>query len=109
MNSKQNFKWVTMEKNIIEKWIGKYKSIFAKDKYDIGSIKDYLARIDLIIDRYCSKRTFRCTVEDQKQKGTQVAILLEKMLLKESYGPFAGTVTLENERIEKKIWIICWF
>lgn len=36
--------------------IDKYKNIIAKDKYDIGTVKDYEARIDLIIDKYCSKR-----------------------------------------------------
>lgn len=34
----------------IEKLIEQYKPIFAKDKYDIGTVRDYEARIDLIVE-----------------------------------------------------------
>lgn len=51
----------------INKLIEKYKSIFAKDKYDIGTVKEYEARIDLIMDKYCSKRPYRCTMNDNKK------------------------------------------
>ncbi|VVC31152.1 Ribonuclease H-like domain, partial [Cinara cedri] len=36
-----------------------YKAIFAKDKYDIGTVKDYEARIDLLVDKFCTKRAYR--------------------------------------------------
>lgn len=44
-----------------------YKSIFAKDKYDVGEVKNYEAFIDLQIDKYCYKRPYRCTIEDRKE------------------------------------------
>lgn len=54
----------------IEKLIEKYKTVFAKDKYDIGTVKDYEARIELIVDKYCSKRPYRCSIEDKKEIET---------------------------------------
>lgn len=40
--------------------ISKYNSLFAKDKYDVGTVKGYDAQIDLLIDKYCRKR---CSIE----------------------------------------------
>lgn len=37
----------------IDTLIEKYKSIFAKDKYDVGTVRDYEAHIDLMVDKYC--------------------------------------------------------
>ncbi|KAI4478518.1 hypothetical protein M0804_011841 [Polistes exclamans] len=42
----------------IDKLIKDYKTVFAKDKYDIGTVKDYETRIDLSVDKYCSKRPY---------------------------------------------------
>lgn len=86
----------------IEKLIEKYKTVFAKDKYDIGTVKNYEARIELIVDKYCSKRPYRCSIEDKKKIETQVAKLLEKNLIEESYSPFAAPVTLAYKRDEGK-------
>ncbi|XP_069362102.1 putative autophagy-related protein 11 [Maniola hyperantus] len=83
------------EKKIeIEKIIKEYKTIFAKDKYDIGSVKDYEARIDLLVNRYCSKRPYRCTIEDKLEIEEQISMLLKNNLIEESYSPFAAPVTL---------------
>jgi hypothetical protein len=65
----------------IEELIYKYRSLFAKDKYDIGIVKGYEARIDLLIDKYCSKRPYRCTIEDKKEIEQQVSKLLQKNLI----------------------------
>lgn len=35
------------EKSKIDNLIEKYKSLFAKDKYDVGTVKNYEARIDI--------------------------------------------------------------
>lgn len=91
----------------IEKLIEKYKTIFAKDKYDIGTVSDYEARIDLTIDKYCSKRPYRCSIEDKKEIETQVAKLLEKELIEESYSPFAAPVTLAYKKDEGKKSRLC--
>lgn len=55
------------EKNEIEKFIEKYKTVFAKDRYDIGAVRNYEAHIDLLVERYPSKRPYRCTIEDRKE------------------------------------------
>ena len=51
----------------MNKIIKKYKTVFAKDKYDIGTVKDFEAHIDLSVDKYCSKRLYRCNAEDRKE------------------------------------------
>jgi hypothetical protein len=94
----------------IEELIYKYRSLFAKDKYDIGIVKGYdcyEARIDLLIDKYCSKRPYRCTIEDKKEIEQQVSKLLQKNLIEESYSPFAAPVTLAYKKEEGKRSRLC--
>lgn len=55
------------KKTEIDRVIERYSAIFAKDRYDIGTVKDYEARIDLLIDKYCSKRPYRCNMEEKKK------------------------------------------
>lgn len=82
--------------------INNNKSVFAKDKYDIGKVNEYEARIDLIVEKYCSKRPYRCNIDDKKEIEKQVAKLLEKELIEESYSPFAAPVTLTYKKNEGK-------
>ena len=56
----------------IDELIQKNKSVFARYKYDIGKISDYEAHIDLLEEKYCSKRPYRCTIEDKKEIEQQV-------------------------------------
>jgi len=95
------------EEKIIKNLIDKYKNIFAKDKYDIGVVKDYEARIDLIVDKYCSKRPYRCTIEDKKEIEEQISELLKRNLIEESYSPFAAPVTLAYKRDENRKSRLC--
>lgn len=53
--------------------INENATIFAKDKYDIGTVSDFEAHIDLSVERYCSKRPYRCSVEDRKEIESQIA------------------------------------
>lgn len=91
----------------IEKLIEKYNTAFAKNKYDIGTVTDYEARIDLLVDKYCSKRPYRCTLEDKIEIEKQVAKLLENKLIEESYSPFAAPVTLAFKKDENKRSRLC--
>lgn len=86
----------------IERLINNNKSVFAKDKYDIGTVNEYEARIDLIVEKYCSKRPYRCNIDDKKEIEKQIAKLLEKNLIEESYSPFAAPVTLAYKKNEGK-------
>lgn len=81
--------------------------MFAKDKYDIGKVTDYEAHIDLLVEKYCSKRPYRCTMEDRKEIENQIAKLLEKNIIEESYSPFAAPVTLAFKRDENKRSRLC--
>lgn len=91
----------------IEKLIDKHNTVFAKNKYDVGTVTDYEARIDLLVDKYCSKRPYRCTLEDKKEIENQVGKLLENKLIEESYSPFAAPVTLAFKREENKRSRLC--
>lgn len=82
----------------IDKLIMENKSVFAKDKYDVGTVKGYEAHIELIMDKYCSKRPYRCTAEDKKEIEDQVAKLLDRHLVEESHSPFAAPVMLAFKR-----------
>lgn len=86
----------------INELISNHKSLFAKDKYDVGTVKGYEAHIDLITDKYCSKRPYRCTIEDRKEIEQQVSTLLQQKLIEESYSPFAAPVTLAYKKEEGK-------
>lgn len=92
---------------VIDELISKNEAVFAKDKYDIGKVTDYEAHIDLLIEKYCSKRPYRCTMEDKKEIENQVAKLLEKNMIEESYSPFAAPVTLAYKRDENKRSRLC--
>jgi len=88
--------------------IKKYRAVFAKDKYDIGTVKDYEARIDIIIDKYCCKKPYRCAIEDKKEIEQQITKLLKKNLIEESYSPFAAPVsTLAFKRDEGRKARLC--
>lgn len=46
-------------------------------------------------------------MEDKKEKAAQVAMLLEKNLIEESYSPFAAPITLAYKKEEKKKTRLC--
>lgn len=87
--------------------IDKYKSSFAKNKYDIGTVNEYEAHIDLMVDKYCSKRPYRCSIEDKREIEEQVGKLLKKKLIEESYSPFAAPVTLAFKKEDNKKTRLC--
>lgn len=91
----------------IDKLIRKYKTIFAKDKYDISTVKEYEIHIDLLTDKYPNKRPYRCTIEDKREIEMQITKLLEKNLIEESYSPFAAPVTLAYKKEDNKRSRLC--
>lgn len=95
------------EKLEINKVIDEYSTVFAKNKYDVGSVTGYEARIDLLIDKYCGKRPYRCTIEDKKEIEHQIANLLDNKLIEESYSPFAAPVTLAFKKEDNKKSRLC--
>lgn len=95
------------KQTMIDELILENKSVFATDKYDVGTVTDYEAHIDLLVEKYCSKRPYRCTVDDKKEIEKQIAKLLEKKLIEESYSPFAAPVTLAYKRDENRKSRLC--
>lgn len=91
----------------IDELISKHNSLFAKDKYDVGSVKGYEAHIDLLVDTYCSKRPYRCNFDDKKEIEEQVSKLLQNKLIEESYSPFAAPVTLAYKKEEGRKCRLC--
>lgn len=91
----------------INKLIERYGTVFAKNKYDVGQVNGYEARIDLMVDKYCSKRPYRCSLEDKKEIEEQIVKLLDTGLIEESYSPFAAPVTLAFKREENKKSRLC--
>ena len=107
-----NFKAITDHLSVenrkpINNLVNKYKHIFAKEKFDIGTVQEYEARIDLTIDKYCSKRPDKCTMEDKKEIEQQIAELLKRNLIEESYSHFAAPVILAFKKDEKKRSRLC--
>lgn len=70
-------------------------------------MREYEARIDLSVDKYCSKRPYRCSVEDKNEIEEQISKLLEKKLIEVSYSPFAAPVTLVFKKEDKKRSRLC--
>lgn len=91
----------------IDNLIEKFKTVFAKDKYDIGTVRDYEAHIDLMVDKYCCKRPYRCTTEDRREIEKQISKLLGKNLIEESYSPFAAPVTLAYKKEDERKTRLC--
>lgn len=95
------------QKIMIESLVEKYKTLFAKGKYDVSTVKVYEARIYVIIDKYCSKRAYKCTIEDKIEIEQQISELLKKQLIEYSYSSFAAPVTLAYKRDENKRSRLC--
>uniref|UniRef100_A0A1B6D861 Uncharacterized protein n=1 Tax=Clastoptera arizonana TaxID=38151 RepID=A0A1B6D861_9HEMI len=70
------------------------KMVFFKDKSDIGTEREYEAHIDTTVNKHCSKRPYRCSIEDKKEIEIQLTKLLEKNLFEYLYSPLAASVKL---------------
>lgn len=86
------------KRSIIKNFIEKHSSLFAKDAFDIGSVKNYKAHISLSSDSYVSKKPYRCTFDDQTEIERQVAELLRHNIIRESSSPFASPVTMQYKK-----------
>ena len=90
------------QKDILE-LVDDFKSLFAKDKYDVGNFQRDQANIQLTENKYIARRPYRCTYADQLEIDSQVQGLLQAGLIEESSSPYASPVTMafrksENER-----------
>ena len=67
----------------------------------------YEARIDLLVDTYCCKRPYKCTMEDKLEIEKQIAQLLDNNLIEESHSPFAAPVTLAFKKEDNRKSRLC--
>lgn len=87
-----------LKKKRIKKLIDRHLSIFAKNKFDIGTVSEHEAQIRLTEMKYPAKKPYRTSIPDQIEIEGQVAKLLENGLIEESTSPFAAPVTLVYKR-----------
>lgn len=86
------------ERSTISRVINDFNRAFAKDRYDVGSVKDHEASVKLTEHKYISRKPYRCNILDQQEIESQVSKLLEAGLIEESSSPFAAPVTLAYKR-----------
>lgn len=97
----------TEQQHAIANLIHTYKGVFAKDKFDVGRVKDQEAHIKLIEHKFVAKKPYRCTIPDQQEIESQISNLLKADLIEESTSPFASPVTLAYKREENKKTRLC--
>lgn len=86
------------KRKIIYELVDKYGSVFAKNQYDVGTVKDYEASIELTEHKFVAKRPYRCSLDDQKEIESQITELLKHGQIEESCSPFAAPVTLAYKK-----------
>ncbi len=86
------------KKKAVYNLIDKYEYLFAKNKYDIGTVNDYEAHVDLTENKYVGKKPYRCSLNDQKEIEKQITELLNHGLIEESSSPFGSPVTLAYKK-----------
>lgn len=91
----------------IENLIQKFNCIFARDKFDVGRVKDHEAHIQLFEHKFVSRKPYRCSIPDQQEIENQISQLLKADLIEESTSPFASPVTLAYKREENKKNRLC--
>ena len=89
--------------NLIER----YKSIFAKDKYDVGCITASEAQIKLFKDEYIYRRPYKCSLPDRQEIETQVKNLLERGLIEESSSAYGAPITLAYKKGDERPTRLC--
>ncbi len=87
------------KKSRIQNYIDKYSSIFAKHQFDVGTVTEYEAHIELLENRYVAKKPYRCSYEDQEEIERQVTELLKHGMIEQSSSPFASPVTLAYKKV----------
>ncbi len=89
-------------KKMIYDLVDKYDTLFAKNRYDVGTFKEHEAHIKLSGNKYIAKKPYKCSYEDQKEIESQVSELLKVGLVEESCSPFAAPVTMAFRKAENK-------
>lgn len=87
------------KKCLIDKTINElFNRAFAKDKFDVGQVKDHEAQVKLTEHRYIYRKPYRCNIIDQKEIEGQISKLFDAGLIEESTSPFATPLTLAYKK-----------
>lgn len=95
------------KKDQILNLISQCKSIFARDKYDVGCITASQAQIRLFKDEYITRRPYKTSIPDRHEIEEQIKNLLERGLISESSSPFAAPFTLALKKGESRKSRLC--
>lgn len=88
------------KKKRIQILIKKHETVFARNKFDVGQVKDHEAHIKLLEHKFVAKKPYHCSVLDNREIEGQIRELLKTGLIEESCSPFASPVTLAYKREE---------
>lgn len=91
----------------VKKLLEKFSNIFAKDKFDVGSYKNFEATVKLTENKYISKKPYKCALQDQLEIESQIKKLLTAGLVEESNSPNASPVTLAFKKGEARRSRLC--
>lgn len=58
----------------------KHANVFAADKFDVGTVKNYIACIKLQRDQYVAENPYRFSIPDREEIENQISKLLERKL-----------------------------
>ena len=83
------------------------ESVFAKSKFDVGTVSGHEAKIRLTQYRHVSKKPYRCSIPDQEEINSQVEKLLDARLIEESSSPFGAPVTLVYKKEDERKTRLC--
>lgn len=81
--------------------------IFAKTKFDVGTIKNHTATLKLSEPKYISRKPYKCSFEDKAEIEIQIKELLKTGLVEESCSPFSAPVTLAYKKDDEKRTRLC--
>lgn len=93
--------------NSWENLMTKYDTVFAKEKFDIGTVKKYKAMIKLTENKYIAKKPYRCSIQDKTEIESQIKQLLKAGLIEGSCSPYAAPVTLVYKKEEARKSRLC--
>lgn len=91
----------------LEDIITKYDNVFAKEKFDTGTILGFEAQIKLTENKYIARKPYKCSYSDKIEIESQIKKLLKAGLIEESYSPYAAPVTLVYKKDENKKSRLC--
>ncbi len=90
----------TFKKTALRKMLISVASVFAKDRYDVGSYTENEAHIHLSQNKIIARKPYKCSFQDQKEISRQVSALLKANLISESSSPYAAPVTMAFKKSE---------